>query len=42
MLAKGFEIHQADLDDKLKQLYDDLKNSDNMEMKIKTSIPLLI
>lgn len=41
MIALGLELHQGDLDEKLKKLYDDLKKSDNLEMKIKTSIPLL-
>jgi len=41
MIASGFEVHQTDLDDKLFQLYLDLKKSDNTELKIKTSIPLL-
>jgi len=38
MIATGFETHQ---DDMLNGMFNDIKNTDNWEMKIKTSIPLL-
>ena len=41
MIATGFECHQGIMDDKLLYLYNELKKSDDLEMKIKVSVPLL-
>lgn len=41
LLAIAFDLHSADIDDKLKTLYSDLKKTDNLEMKLKLGIPLI-
>ena len=40
-LANSFEIQNSELDEKLKGLYADLKRSDDMELKLKLSIPFI-
>lgn len=40
-LAEAFNMFSENLDEKILKLYNDLKRSDNMEMKLKIGIPLI-
>lgn len=40
-IGMAFELFSEDTDDKLKDLYADLKKSDNVELKLKLGLPLL-
>ena len=40
-LAKCFDIFDGVLDDRLNEIYTDLKKTDNLEMKLKLAIPFL-
>lgn len=40
-IAIGFDQFDGEMDSKLKQIYTDLKKSDNVEMKLKLSVPLI-
>lgn len=41
MLSTGFELFGNDLDDKLKSLYEELKKTDDVNMKLSLSIPFI-
>jgi small GTP-binding protein len=40
-IAAGFEVFEEDLDDKIKEIYTDLKKTDNIQMKLKLAVPLI-
>jgi len=41
MLRDAFEDYKSNMDKKLKEIWDDLKKSDGVEVKLKLAIPLL-
>jgi len=41
MIGTAFELHQGDMDEKLKDIYNDLKQTDDVQMKLKLSVPLI-
>jgi len=40
-IAVGFELFSGDMDEKLGKMYEDLKKTDDLEAKIKLSVPLI-
>ncbi|NOQ25654.1 MAG: GTP-binding protein [Bacteroidales bacterium] len=40
-IATAFEHFDGDMDDKLKEIYTDLKKTDNFQMKLKLSVPFI-
>ncbi len=41
MIASAFELHQGDMDEKLNKIYTDLKESADVQMKLKLSVPFI-
>ncbi len=41
LISHAFELHQNDMDEKLKTIFDDLKKSDSISSKLELSVPLL-
>jgi len=41
LIGTAFELHQGDMDEKLNALYADLKKTDDVNMKLKLSVPII-
>jgi internalin A len=41
LVSNAFELADVEVDEKLQKLYNDLKKSDNLEMKLKLGVPLI-